>query len=135
LSCKIRFTAHGKEKRRTKLWQKITITFQQVFTDRGKENMSIIKSDPVLLFHCFTVSAWRTAISSLCLYRIRCCYALKIEDSESFSNAVQQYRRSQANRNMIFDSRIKEDKQEVTRQSKYETVSVIPKCFGKERSV
>lgn len=53
----------------------------------------------------------------------------KIEDSESFNEAVQQYHRSQANRNMIFDSRIKENKQEVTRQSKYETASVIPKCF------
>ncbi len=30
---------------------------------------------------------------------------------------------------MIFDSRLKEDSQEVTRQAKYETISVIPKCF------
>lgn len=55
-----------------------------------------------------------------------------IEESEPFRDAVQQYRLSQKNRNMIFDSRLKEDKQEVTRQAKYETVSVIPKCFKDE---
>lgn len=53
----------------------------------------------------------------------------RIEDSESFKDSVQQYGLSQGNRNMIFDSRLKEDKQEVTRQTKYEKVSVIPKCF------
>lgn len=56
----------------------------------------------------------------------------RIEDSESFKDAIQQYRLSQSNRNMIFDSRLKEDKQEVTRQTRYETVSVIPKCFKDE---
>lgn len=56
----------------------------------------------------------------------------RIEDSESFKDAVLQYKLSQSNRNMIFDSRITEDKQEVTRQTKYETVSVIPKCFKDE---
>jgi len=56
----------------------------------------------------------------------------RIEDSESYTDAIQQYRLSQSNRNMIFDSRIKEDKQEVTRQTKYETVSVIPQCFKEE---
>lgn len=55
-----------------------------------------------------------------------------IEESEPFRDAVQQYRLSQKNRNMIFDSYLKEDKQEVTRQAKYETVSVIPKCFKDE---
>ena len=55
-----------------------------------------------------------------------------IEESEPFRDAVQQYRLSQKNRNMIFDSRVKEDKQAVTRQAKYETVSVIPKCFKDE---
>jgi len=55
-----------------------------------------------------------------------------IEESEPFRDAIQQYRLSQKNRNMIFDSRLKEDKQEVTRQAKYETVSVIPKCFKDE---
>jgi len=53
----------------------------------------------------------------------------EIEDSEAFKDAIQQYKLSQSNRNMIFDSRRKEDKQEVTRQAKYETVSVIPRCF------
>ncbi|MCL0038248.1 CRISPR-associated helicase Cas3' [Thermodesulfovibrionales bacterium] len=56
----------------------------------------------------------------------------RIEDSESFNDALQQYRLSQSNRNMIFDSRLKEDKQEDTRQTKYETVSVIPKCFKED---
>lgn len=56
----------------------------------------------------------------------------KIEDSEPFSDAIQQYKLSQNNRNMIFDSRIREDKQEITRQTKYETISVIPKCFRDE---
>lgn len=56
----------------------------------------------------------------------------RIEDSEPFKDAVQQYGVSQSNRNMIFDSRLKEDKQEVTRQSKYETSSVIPICFRNE---
>jgi len=55
-----------------------------------------------------------------------------IEESKPFRDAVEQYRLSQNNRNMIFDSRLREDKQEVTRQSKYETVSVIPKCFKEE---
>lgn len=53
----------------------------------------------------------------------------QIEYSETFKIAVKQYGLSQFNRNMIFDNRIKEDKQEVTRQIKYETVPVIPKCF------
>lgn len=55
-----------------------------------------------------------------------------IENNETFQEAVQQYRISQSNRNMIFDSRIREDKQEVTRQAKFETVSVIPNCFRDE---
>jgi CRISPR-associated endonuclease/helicase Cas3 len=56
----------------------------------------------------------------------------RIEGSEAFKEAVLQYKLSQSNRNMIFDSRLREDKQEVTRQTKYETVSVIPKCFRDE---
>jgi CRISPR-associated endonuclease/helicase Cas3 len=56
----------------------------------------------------------------------------RIEDSEAFKEAVLQYKLSQSNRNMIFDSRLREDKQEVTRQTKYETVSVIPLCFKDE---
>lgn len=56
----------------------------------------------------------------------------KIEDSEPFHDAVKQSQLSQNNRNMIFDSRLKEDKQEVSRQTKYETVSVIPACFKDE---
>jgi len=56
----------------------------------------------------------------------------KIEDSESFHDAIQQYRLSQNNRNMIFDSRLREDKQETSRQTKYETLSVIPLYFKDE---
>lgn len=56
----------------------------------------------------------------------------RIEDAESFKDAVQQYQLSQNNRSMIFDSRLSEDQQEVTRQAKYETVSVIPKCFEED---
>lgn len=55
-----------------------------------------------------------------------------IENSKIFKEAVNQYKLSQSNRNMIFDSLTKEDKQETTRQTNYETVSVIPKCFQKE---
>lgn len=55
-----------------------------------------------------------------------------IEGSEAFKEAVLQYKLSQSNRNMIFDSRLREDKQEVTRQTKYETVSIIPLCFKDE---
>lgn len=53
----------------------------------------------------------------------------KINNTESFHDAIQQYQLSQNNRNMIFDSRLREDKQEISRQTKYETVSVIPACF------
>jgi CRISPR-associated endonuclease/helicase Cas3 len=56
----------------------------------------------------------------------------RIENSESYNDAIQQYKLSQSNRSMIFDSRLKEDKLEVTRQTRYETLSVIPKCFKDE---
>ncbi len=52
-----------------------------------------------------------------------------IETSDAFRDAMQQYMLSQKNRSMILDSRTREDTLEVTRQSKYETISVIPKCF------
>ncbi|MHC9540907.1 MAG: CRISPR-associated helicase Cas3' [Vulcanimicrobiota bacterium] len=55
-----------------------------------------------------------------------------VEQSEIYNEALGQYKLSQDNRNMIFDSRVKEDKQEVTRRVKYEKVSVIPKCFEDE---
>lgn len=62
--------------------------------------------------------------------KVYCGY--KIENTESFIDALSQYQISQKNRNMIFDSRIDDDKQEVTRQTKYETLSVIPLCFKDE---
>jgi CRISPR-associated endonuclease/helicase Cas3 len=54
---------------------------------------------------------------------------ISIDDSEHFKMALEQYKLSQKARMGIFDSRFGEDKQEVTRQPKYETVSVIPLCF------
>jgi CRISPR-associated endonuclease/helicase Cas3 len=56
----------------------------------------------------------------------------RIENSKSYNDAVQQYKLSQSNRSMIFDSRLREDKLEVTRQTRYETLSVIPKSFKDE---
>lgn len=56
----------------------------------------------------------------------------RIEDSDSFKDAVQQHPLSQSNRNMIFDNRLQEDEQEVTRQAKYETISAIPQCFKED---
>ncbi len=55
-----------------------------------------------------------------------------IFNSDPFMEAMQQFKLSQKNRIMIFDSRIKDEKQEVTRQTKYETVPVIPMCFKEE---
>ncbi|MGV8122035.1 MAG: CRISPR-associated helicase Cas3' [Candidatus Xenobiia bacterium LiM19] len=55
-----------------------------------------------------------------------------LKKSEVYMDALAQYKVTQKNRNMIFDSRVREDKQEVTRQIKYEKVSVIPKCFENE---
>ena len=56
----------------------------------------------------------------------------RIENTEAFNDALNQYTISQNNRIMILDSRIKEDKQETTRRTKYETSSVIPECFKEE---
>lgn len=56
----------------------------------------------------------------------------RIEDSEAYLDALNQYRISQEKRMMIFDNRLGEDKMEVTRQSKYEIVSVIPTCYYEE---
>jgi len=55
----------------------------------------------------------------------------KLEETDAFKEAINQYRISQSKRSVIFDSRLKEDG-EVTRQTKYETSSVIPKCFKDE---
>lgn len=56
----------------------------------------------------------------------------QIEDSEAYQEAIGQYQKTQKRRMAIFDSRIREDKQEVTRQARYETISVIPVCFKEE---
>ncbi|NOX21077.1 MAG: CRISPR-associated helicase Cas3' [Nitrospirae bacterium] len=56
----------------------------------------------------------------------------RIDNTEPFNDALKQYEISQKNRLMILDSRIKEEKQDVTRQVKYEAVPVIPECFREE---
>jgi len=56
----------------------------------------------------------------------------QIEDSMVYKEALSQYQKSQKRRMAIFDSRMAEEKQEVTRQVKYKTVSVIPTCFKDE---
>lgn len=57
---------------------------------------------------------------------------LRIEKTEHYANALAQYKLSQQCRMAIFDSRLGEDDQEVTRLRKYETVSVIPALFMEE---
>jgi CRISPR-associated endonuclease/helicase Cas3 len=54
------------------------------------------------------------------------------ENREGFNDALNQYQLSQKNRLAIFDNCAKDDELEVTRMSKYETVSVIPYCFYDE---
>jgi len=54
------------------------------------------------------------------------------EKREGFEEALEQYSKSQKNRLMIMDNRVKEDNLEKTRQTKYETISVIPYCFYNE---
>lgn len=56
----------------------------------------------------------------------------RIDETESYTEAVDIYRYTQKKRMAIFDNRMCEDKQEVTRQSKYDTISVIPYCFYQE---
>ena len=54
---------------------------------------------------------------------------LRIEESKHYTDALAQYKLSQKDRMAIFDSRLGEDDQEVTRLQKYETISVIPLLF------
>ncbi len=53
-------------------------------------------------------------------------------ETEHYKKALEQYKLSQETRMGIFDNRLKEDDQEVTRQSDYEKVSVIPFSFCEE---
>ncbi len=55
-----------------------------------------------------------------------------IQGSEAFVDAIAQYALSQSARAGIFDSRLFEDKDEVTRRAKYETASVVPLCYREE---
>jgi len=105
--------------------------------DRNLDNNSIYNpmTDPSLLsrsFEAFKEAPENITEKDLLKLVNRVYQGYAIEESGPFKDAVQQYRLSQKNRNMIFDSRLKEDKQEVTRQAKYETISVIPKCFKEE---
>jgi CRISPR-associated endonuclease/helicase Cas3 len=52
-----------------------------------------------------------------------------IEGTEAFIDATDQYALSQDRRAGVFDSRLLEDADEVTRRITYETVSVIPLCY------
>jgi len=54
------------------------------------------------------------------------------EEKEGFHEALDQYRRSQKNRLVILDNRLKEDELEKTRLIKYQTVTVIPYCYYNE---
>jgi len=56
----------------------------------------------------------------------------RIEKTEHYTNALAQYKLSQKDRMAIFDSRLGEDDQEITRLQKYETISVIPSPFKEE---
>ncbi len=56
----------------------------------------------------------------------------RIDETEPFRVAVDMYRQTQKRRMAIFDSRLGEDEQEVTRRSDYDTISVIPYCFYEE---
>jgi len=53
-------------------------------------------------------------------------------NSDAFKDAIEQYKESQRNRSYILDNRKENNDQEVTRKSKYETVTVIPYCFFDE---
>jgi CRISPR-associated endonuclease/helicase Cas3 len=53
----------------------------------------------------------------------------KLEKTEGYLDAINIYSEIQEKRMAIFDSRLGEDEQTVTRRSKYDTVSVIPLCF------
>jgi len=55
-----------------------------------------------------------------------------IETRELFIDATHQYDKSQQRRIGIFDSRIMEDKEDVTRHVDYETDPAIPVCFKEE---
>lgn len=52
-----------------------------------------------------------------------------VDETDSYCEAIDIYKHIQNKRMAIFDSRLDEDKQEVTRRSKYDTISVIPYCF------
>jgi len=56
----------------------------------------------------------------------------RIDETEHYAKALEQYKISQKWRMAVFDSRLGEDDQKVTRLQKYETISVIPSLFMEE---
>lgn len=103
-------------------------------SDKGKKVYNPV-NDPTLLARSF--EAFRRAPSMLTekdLVRIvdEVYKETNTYGSDPFVDAMQQFKLSQKNRMMILDSRIRDEKQEVTRQTKYETTSVIPLCFKEE---
>ena len=57
---------------------------------------------------------------------------LRIEESKHYTDALAQYKLSQKDRMAIFDSRLGEDDQEITRLQKYESISVVPLLFKED---
>lgn len=55
--------------------------------------------------------------------------SISLKKTEGYLDAINIYSEIQEKRMAIFDSRLGEDEQTVTRRSKYDTVSVIPLCF------
>ena len=53
----------------------------------------------------------------------------EIEKTDAYLDAIDIYSEIQKKRMAIFDSRLGEEEQEVTRRSNYDTVPVIPLCF------
>ena len=62
----------------------------------------------------------------------RVYHEYKIESTDAYLDAINIYSEIQKKRMAIFDSRLGENKQEVTRRSKYDSVPTIPLCFFDE---
>lgn len=94
-----------------------------------------INNDPELLARSYKM--FQLNQGNLCendlLHIVQEVYqGFNIEEREEFQEALKMYFNCQEKRMAIFDSRLSEDKQEVTRRSKYDTVSVIPASFSEE---
>ncbi len=58
--------------------------------------------------------------------------SFRVQDTSAYQDALSAYSLIQRRRNGIYDSRIHEYEEEVTRVSRYESVPVIPLCFRNE---